>query len=160
MAAGKLFKYYYMEEAKEFSGELMEEGFKKPQAKPTLTEMRFAAMVSGGTDPVHAARHITSSGKNSMYPERSQKHTAANLLKKCQEKMLLDFSKMAPKATKKLEELLDAKDEVYFKGEVVGMRENRSVQLKAAQAIVDHVKPEKKKQGGVSLVGAVIKFIE
>lgn len=147
------------EENDVISGEVMDRIPEKPKP-PTLEETRFAIRVSDGEDPLNVVRALSKVGRGMPNATQKQKAKAADLLKKCQEKMILDLSHLTPKATDKLAELLEAKDEVYYRGELVGEKHNRQVQLKAAQAIIDNVKPDKKKEFGVSLFGSVVKMIE
>lgn len=142
-----------MDEEQILEGEVME---KKPV---TLRTVRFAQRVAKGIDPVTAVKQITKVGQNKPPGEQlpAQKKEAVRLLKECQDQMLLDLTGMAPKGMAKLEELLEAKDPVYFQGREVGEKPNHSAQFQAAKMLVEMAEPDKG-QKGTSLVGLVLNF--
>ena len=127
---------------------------------PTVKEIRFANLISKGVDPLKAVRQVSTVGSNKMEGTRRAEEKKANeLLKVCQEKMLLDITRMAPKGLKKLEKLLEAKKEVIDKFGDVRKLDDPKTQLGAAKELVGLGMPD----GGVakapSLVGAVIQII-
>ena len=142
------------------TGEIVDKEMIKANKKATLQEVRFAALVNSGTDPVYAAKRVSTVGQKvdpgSKMARLRQK--ASSLISQCQDKMLINLSSMAPKGLKKLEELLEAKKEVldHKTGEILELRDNQ-VQFQAAKTLATMVQAETKDQGP-SLVGMVIQI--
>jgi len=142
----------------EIEGEIVNPQLATQKKPPTVKEIRFAKMVSKGEDPVKALQSTSPvrAGDLSKDARRAREKKANEMLKICQDKMLLNISSMAPKGLKKLEELLEAKKQTLDKhGDVHEFRDNQ-VQLKAATKLVDLGMPDEKVKGQQSLIGAVI----
>jgi len=128
--------------------------------KPKITKqmLKFAQLLDKGFSPEEAARRTLYKGTQSLSRSKQfYQDKSLDLLRKCQEAMLIDVSQLVPKATQKIAELLEAKDPVYYKGEEVGEKPNHNVQLRAAEKIVDMVKPSKE-DSRPSLIQQVIQI--
>jgi len=113
--------------------------------KVTKEMVKFAKLLDEGMSPEEAARRVTiKSTKTSMSkPKSYYVDKSIDLIRKCHEAFLVDMSKLVPRASQKLAELLEAEDPVYYQGEEVGTRPNYNVQLRAAEKIVESIKPAK-----------------
>ena len=145
----------------EVEGEIVDPKLARQKEAPTVKEIRFAKLVSKGEDPVKAAQQVAPirKGDLSKNARMAREKKANEMLKICQDKMLLNISTLAPKGLKKLEELLEAKKEVLDKhGDIIELKDNQ-VQLKSATKLVDLGMPDEKTKGHQSLIGAVITII-
>lgn len=142
------------------TGEIVDPETIKEHTKATLQEVRFAALVNRGDDPVYAAKRVSSVSRR-VDPGKKMsalRNKASSLIRQCQDKMLINLSSMAPKGLKKLEELMEAKKEVldHKTGEILQLRDNQ-VQFQAAKTLATMVQSEVKDQSP-SLVGMVIQI--
>lgn len=148
---------------KPIEGEVLEPDMGSDGGKsksPSVKEIRFAQLINKGTDPLKAVRQVSSVGSNKLTGTRKAEEKKANeLLKTCQNKMLLDITKMAPKGLKKLEKLLNAKKEVVDKYGEIRKLDDPKTQLGAAKTLVDLGMPEGGANAAPSLVGAVIQIV-
>ena len=141
-------------------GELVERDIINQVDAPTVKELRFAKLINKGTDPLHAVRQVSTVGSNKLEGTRKAEEKKSNeLLKICQQKMLLDISKMAPKGLKKLEELLEAKKEVIDKFGDRQELNDPKVQLGAAKALVELAMPDGVSAHQPSLINTVIQIV-
>ncbi len=127
--------------------------------RASLREVRFAALLNQGMDPNEAAcKTVPINAENGYTRDRRKiEKVAARLLKACQDKLLIDISKAAPKAMKKMEQLLEAKEKVYFQGEEVAEKPALEIQRKVASQLVSWAQP-KDKDPVPSLFAAVVKY--
>jgi hypothetical protein len=145
---------------KVIEGELMDEEVFNKKDSPTTKEIRFAKLINDGVDPLKAVRKVSTVGSNKLEGIRKAEEKKANeMLKICQNKMLLDISAMAPKGLKKLEKLLNAKKEIIDKFGDVRKLDDPKTQLGAAKILVGLGMPEESASTQPSLIGAVIQVI-
>lgn len=149
------------EEEEVFEGELYVDHDREARKKlPTAREFKFAKLIGEGMDPEEAMKAVSNIGLNGgSYMKRKDlvRSTTNQLLKSCQEKMLLDLTTIVPKAMKKMEQLLDAKDPILWHGEVVGEKDALETQRKTATTLIGLAQP-KEKDTVPSLVQAVIQI--
>ena len=145
----------------EVVGEIVDPQLARSKEAPTSKEIKFARLVGKGVDPVDAVKDVANvrPGDLSKDARLARERKANQMLKICQDKMLLNIATMAPKGLKKLEELLEAKREVIDKFGDIRKLEDNQVQLKAASKLVDLGMPDEKTKGHQSLIGAVISII-
>ena len=145
----------------EVTGEIVDKDTIRKVEAPTVKEIKFAQLINKGMDPMHAVRKVSTVGSNKIVGTRKAEEKHANeLLKICQDKMLLDITVMAPKGLKKLEDLLDAKDVMVDKFGDEHTKPDNSTQLGAAKELVKLAMPAGSKGNNLSLVNSVITLVQ